>query len=142
MRRVNIYGTTSDLETQRPTIASSDITEGDGEYTFTKGNGRGRIVVASYGFPVTFKPLDRVTYPTGKLFKDGQRIIVRGDVDSFSLSGLKAGLWYVSIFEWNGFASNEKYLREAASSAIVTGDYLLTEDDFYVLQENGFKIIL
>lgn len=141
MRKVNVYGTTSDLETQRPTIASSNIVEGGGVYTFTKGNGRGRIVAARYGFPVTFKPLDRVTYPTGKLFKDGQRILVRGDVDSFSLSGLKAGLWYVTIFEYNGFASNEKYLT-GASSAIVTGDYMLTEDDFYILQENGFKIIL
>lgn len=147
MRIVNTYGQTQDLETIRPTIQASNIYNVlDDLYEFTIGNGRGRIVVASYGSDVSFKPKDRITYPNNTLLSKYQKILYRGNSNQFSTEVLYSGLWYIRIFEYNGYASNEKYLIDPDNSIsimIERGEFILTENGIdFILLENGTNKIL
>lgn len=127
MKYSNVYGITRDLAETNPAVQDSilSIDVENGILTWVKGDGEQRMVVASY-FPITFKPLDGITY-SGVLRK-GTKVIYRGRGDQTSVDGLDFTKdLYFYIFAFNGVQSTEKYNRET-SMLYVPADSIEGED--------------
>ncbi|MGB3468083.1 MAG: hypothetical protein WBA74_22550, partial [Cyclobacteriaceae bacterium] len=105
---------TVSLAIPSPTIASSDaVTTSEQadqiDFTFTKGDGSGRLIIAKEGTnDVIHQPDPAITYTPDQQFAQGtslgnnEYVIAYGDIDAVSLTGLKALTYYsLKIYEYN-----------------------------------------
>ncbi|HMP89968.1 MAG TPA: hypothetical protein PJ991_07195 [Kiritimatiellia bacterium] len=81
------------------------------------GNGLARIVVARQGSPVSFTPVDGVSYTANNDFSlstdlgSGNKIIYNGSGNSVPVIGLDiATRYYYAVFEYNGSGATSDYL--------------------------------
>lgn len=142
MRFVNVYGTVEDLEVQQPTIPTTVLVYNGTHLVWESGDGDARLVVLS-SRPITFKPYKNQTYREGQ-FVNGSRVVYRGSGNSVEIYLEPGRLYYAQAFEFNGRASTEVYTVGVQSPIIPPTDisYLLQENGDFLLQENGFKILV
>lgn len=106
----------------QPTTASSafftNFVEGNGyRANWTSGNGSRRIAVAKKGSPVTFRPVDGVTYTADVDFGEGQQVapgefvLFDGTFNQITLDNLDpASTYHFAIFEYNPATTGPDYL--------------------------------
>jgi len=83
---------------------------------WTKGSGTKRIVIARASSAVNFAPSNGTEYTANSNFgsgtnlNSGNYVVYQGTGETFSLTGLSAGITYhFSIYEYNGTGSNTLY---------------------------------
>src|SRR5512138_2907151 len=144
MRFVNVYGVTEDLEQQGPTVQGAFLSYNGISLTWDRGIGDGCIVIIS-GLPITFKPFRNTTYRKNQLLGGQQKVAYRGTGNSVEIYLIPGRLYYAQVFEFNGRASSEVYNITGDQESILTPTdfgFMLQENGDFVLQENGFKIIV
>ncbi|EPR70575.1 CARDB domain-containing protein [Cyclobacterium qasimii] len=114
-----------------PTIPSSNFSVNnanlDGDrfyYSFTKGNGARRVVIAKKGSPVTFLPEDKqvytgsTTFGSGTEVSPGEFVIYEGTSNGSWLYGLEPSTEYhIAVFEYNGTGEETYYLKDPYMAA-------------------------
>jgi len=126
MFTVNTYNEVQDLAIVAPSIQAIDINldPDTGVLSFTSGNGNKRLVVLSQ-YPIIQFPLNQLSYYDGDCIDKGI-VVYRGSGDEVDISQyLSVGKWYVQVFEFNGYASIEKYLIDSSSDNPI--DFILDE---------------
>ena len=116
----------SQITSSSPSVSASNFSVNnanvDGDrfyYSFTKGNGARRMVVAKKGSPVTSKPVDGEPYTANADFGSGSEM-APGEFVIYSGTG--SGSWvynlepsttyHLAIFEFNGTGTSTYYLRD------------------------------
>ncbi|GCC51643.1 hypothetical protein SanaruYs_18710 [Chryseotalea sanaruensis] len=114
-----------------PTVGSTNFTtssfQGDRfTISLTRGNGTNRLVVARQDEAVLWTPVDGIDYNANAAFGLGDNLgnntFVVGDMTSSSLTitGLTpATTYHISVFEYNGAATNTVY--QTLSTLVLTG---------------------
>ncbi|MDB5272151.1 MAG: C-terminal target protein [Chitinophagaceae bacterium] len=106
-----------------PTVAASNLSYtnvlGDRmTVNWTSGNGASRIVVASTS-PVTFTPVNGVSYASYQSLGSGQVLVYKGSASTFTFSTMGSGnlslgtTYYIRIFELNGSGATSAYLTSS-----------------------------
>lgn len=113
----------------RPTVAASvplfSQVEGSSfRFSFTKGNGARRLVLARAGSPVTKTPVDGVSYTANSVFGtaateivagSGEYVLADGFISDVTITGLsKATTYYFAVFEYDGSGINAAYFSAGA----------------------------
>lgn len=105
-----------------PTIPAGNLffnaTEGNSfSFSWTSGNGTGRIVVAKAGSAVAGLPVNGTSYTANNVFGSGatlgagEYVVYSGSGSSMSLTNLSIGTtYYFAIFEFNGTGGTSAYL--------------------------------
>lgn len=114
-----------------PTVGSTAFTapsvEGNQFFrSFTAGNGTSRLIVVRQDLPVAWTPTNGVDYNANSIFGSGDNLgsntfaVAETTGSSFSVTGLTpATTYHISVFEFNGSASNTFYLTNPAQ--VLTG---------------------
>jgi len=114
--------TANQSTTTYPSLATSDLTfdQIDGNrfnYSFTKGDGTHRVVIAKQGSPVDEIPIDGQEYTSDGTFGLGQElgignyVVYNGTGQSASLTGLNPSTsYYIKVFEYNKEEAQTYYL--------------------------------
>lgn len=94
--------------------------------SFNPGNGTSRLIVVRQDLPVAWTPTDGVDYNANSVFGNGDNLgsntfaVAETTGSSFNLTGLTpATTYHISVFEFNGTASNTFYLTNPAH--VLTG---------------------
>ncbi len=118
----NVYNEVQDLRILAPTaqVIGINFDPDTGIVSFTRGNGRKVLVMLSKR-PIVHHPFDQTTYKVGDYYK-GSRIVYRGSENEIDISEFitEPGTWYIIVYEFNGLASVEKYLRNPAIDNPIT----------------------
>ena len=110
----NVVITTStmgDEPTQQASLTATEVSGTSLKINFTKGNGKGRLLVYSKGTAVTWLPVDGTPYLNlPKLLDTNVMAAFSGDADNVVVTGLIAGeTYYFAVFEYNGTNENINY---------------------------------
>ncbi|MEQ1584711.1 MAG: gliding motility-associated C-terminal domain-containing protein [Cyclobacteriaceae bacterium] len=103
-----------------PTIEGNQFSR-----SFTEGNGTSRLIVVRQDLPVAWTPTDGVDYNANGNFGNGDNLgsntfaVAETTGSGFTVTGLTpATTYHISIFEFNGTASNTFYLTNPAQVLI------------------------
>ena len=114
-----------------PTLGSTNFNaptiEGDRfSRSFTQGNGTSRLIVVRQDLPVAWTPTNGVDYNANGTYGSGDNLgsntfaVAETTGSGFTVTGLTpATTYHISIFEFNGSASNTFYLTNPAQ--VLTG---------------------
>jgi gliding motility-associated-like protein len=104
-----------------PTIEGNQFSR-----NFTAGNGTSRLIVVRQDLPVAWTPTNGVDYNANSAFGTGDNLgsntfaVAETTASGFTVTGLTpATTYHISIFEFNGTASNTFYLTNPAQ--VLTG---------------------
>ncbi|MFY7887246.1 MAG: LruC domain-containing protein, partial [Dolichospermum sp.] len=119
-------------------ISQSAIT-----FTFTKGNGANRIIVAKSGSVSSTNPTNNTSYAANAAYGSGDAldgfVVYNGDGESATITNLTAGtLYHFSIYEYNSSGATILYSTSTKYSTCTTtsqpdadGDGVADADDEY-----------
>jgi LruC domain-containing protein len=119
-------------------ISQSAIT-----FTFTKGNGANRIIVAKSGSVSSTNPTNNTSYTANAAYGSGDAldgfVVYNGDGESATITNLTAGtLYHFSIYEYNSSGATILYSTSTKYSTCTTtsqpdadGDGVADADDEY-----------
>lgn len=119
--------TTAGAPTLGSTAFNTPFIEGNQfSRSFAQGNGTSRLIVARQDLPVAWTPTNGVDYNANSNFGTGDNlgsntfVVAETTGSGFSVTGLTpATTYHISIFEFNGSASNTFYLTTPAQ--VLTG---------------------
>src|SRR5579875_2326593 len=110
-----IYAAEPTLPASSLVFDSRYIDGGQFQFSFTAGNGAGRIVVVKEESDISGKPADGTKYTSntnssdakygmaGTEIASGEYVVYAGAANNITVTGLKPGTtYYVAIFEYNG----------------------------------------
>ncbi|MFW5700380.1 MAG: fibronectin type III domain-containing protein, partial [Cyclobacteriaceae bacterium] len=123
----------SQITASKPTVAATnfntDFIDGNGfRYSFTRGDGERRIVIAREGSPVTATPVDGEEYTANSDFGNGDQITTEefvvyngaGDFRIFLTNLNPSTTYYLKVFEYNGEGENTFFLTDEFLTGSVT----------------------
>jgi LruC domain-containing protein len=146
-------GTCTGVEVTTPTTGSSaavftSISQTAITFTFTKGNGAKRIIVAKSGSTSSTNPTSNTSYNANSAYGSGDAldgyVVYNSDGQSATITKLTAGtLYYFSIYEYNYsganilYSTSTKYTTSATSlQPDADGDGVADADDEYPTDVN------
>jgi hypothetical protein len=116
---VDVFVTAAGAEPtiQAANLVYSNVTQNSLDLNWTSGNGTQRIVIGSDNGPVTFVPVDGVTYTPQQQLPGGNIVAYIGNGSSLHADGLPGGtLISAAVYEFNGSAGAENYLTTLPGS--------------------------
>lgn len=112
-------GVCTGVEVSTPTTGSSaavftSISQNEITFTFTKGNGAKRIIVAKNASESSTNPTNNTSYASNAAYGSGDAldgyVVYNNDGQSATITNLTAGnLYYFSIYEYNYSGANIQY---------------------------------
>jgi|GEM_PF-2267992 len=111
-------------------LSYASITSNSYTLNWTKGNGTKRIVIARASSAVNFSPINgneytaNASFGAGTNLGSGNYVVYQGTGQTFSLSGLSAGITYhFAIYEYNGSGATTIYQTVAALTSSQVAAY-------------------
>ncbi len=123
-------GTCTGVAVSTPTIGSSSavytsVSQTAITFTFTKGNGANRIIVAKSGSVSSTDPTNNLSYTANAAFGSGDAldgfVVYNGDGESATITNLTAGtMYHFSIYEYNSSGATILYSTSTKYSTCTT----------------------